>query len=545
VRDSNSQICYTNPKTKKMVTERLLRFIAEDRAKNPTNYPGFYDMTQMDNTAFMCLCPECRKVIAKYNRVPGGHAEGGDAGLQLEFINDVARTVRARYPDVMLRVFAYVSSECPPRPGTITVDPGVIIFWCDVYSRSDHTLPLRTAGHYNEKQVEEVKLWLTLTKNFHLWDYMLGTDDFPEVAVDAIAADAKFFKENALRYVFMETDYNAQPFFLLDSYVMSEFYLNPDADLEAALDRFCRYYGKGAAKMREAVDFLRKITKESPAGSEMEWHSRNLQWKNVRNMKKFLEFAVQAHEAADDPVSRSRVAQTVASANKALMKLMKADPSARNELIAAGERYLAAMNEYIDNGFGEPSQAADRKRLAAEELEVATLKFADRPAELEGVSDDELVFIDYHAAPLYRRQVDPKSTTGRAMVGTKPGADLKGGYPISCGMYDFHEKTAVAEGLKITAETLPPDGEYHWIKVGRMRLGRVSSFHFPWSWSALATLSDYYVVSDGAKSDPNRYDMWVSMRVAGPLFVKGSTEKDGIFLDRILLRRIKDEGSEK
>ena len=125
------------------------------------------------------------------------------------------------------------------------------------------------------------------------------------------------------------------------------------------------------------------------------------------------------------------------------------------------------------------------------------------------------------------------------MVRTKPGADLKGGYPISCGLYDFAEEKPILSNFRLTAELLPPDGEYHWVKIGRMRLGRVTSFWFPWSWCALATMSDYYVVSDGAAEDPNVYDMWVSMRVDGPLFVKGSEADDGIWLDRILLRRAK------
>ena len=540
-RDAGSQICYTNPKTREIVLEHLMKFIADDRAKNPTDYPGYYDMTQMDNSSFMCLCPECKKVIAKYNRKPGGHEEGGDAGLQLEFINDIARKVREKYPDVMLRVFAYVSTECPPKPGTIAPEPNVIIFWCDVYSHSDHTLPLLTKGHYNEKQAGEIAEWLSLTKNFHLWDYLLTTADFPEVSVDAVAADAKLFRKHGLPYVFMETDYrdNPQPFHLLDCYAMSEHYRDPSSDVDATVHRFCRYYGSAADEMERAIRFLRRIEQEKHAPSEMEWHSRKLPWRNSSDMAKFAKLVEAAHAKADDPVSRARVAQVLASTYKTLMTSMKVDPAAKKHMAAAGEKYRKYMFEYLADGMVEPRFVEKRRRLAEEELEVVSLRFDDKPAELAGVPEEEFVYIDYHAAPQGRRRDDPKSSTRHAMVRTKPGADLKGGYPISCGLYDFAEEKPILCNFSLTPELLPPDGEYHWVKIGRMRLGRVTSFWFPWSWCALATMSDYYIVSDGAAEDPNIYDMWVSMRVDGPLFVKGSKEDDGIWLDRILLRRVK------
>ena len=545
-RDAGSQICYTNPKTREIVLEHLMKFIADDRAKNPDNPPGYYDMTQMDNSSFLCLCPECRKVIAKYNRKPGGHAEGGDAGLQLEFVNYMARKVREKYPDVMLRVFAYVSTECPPKPGTIAVDPNVIIFWCDLYSCSDHTLPLVTNGHYNEKHAAEIKEWLSLTKNFHLWDYVLTAAAFPEVAVDAVAADARLFRDHGLSYVFMETDYrdDPQPFHLLDCYAMSEHYLDPSANVDETVRRYCRCYGSAAPEMERAIGFLRKIELEKPAASEMEWHSRKLPWRNPTDMARFAKLAEAAHAKADDPVSRARIAEVLASAYKSLMTSMKADPSAKKHMAAAGGKYRKYMLEYLADGFVEPRFVDKRRVQVDEELEVLTLKFDDKPAELAGVPEDELVYIDYHAAPTWRRKPDPKSSTGNAMTRTKSGADLKGGYPISCGLYDFHEKKPILPCFSLTPELLPPDGEYHWVKIGRMRLGRVTSFWFPWSWIALATMSDYYIVSDGAADDPNRYDMWVSMRVGGPLFVKGSTEEDAIYLDRILLRRVNGDGGD-
>ena len=88
------QLCMTNPEVRRLCLERLLAFIAEDRRKHPGNYPLVYDFTQQDDIGKMCECPECRKAIARYTRGPmegrGENYNGGDAGLQLEFINWIA-----------------------------------------------------------------------------------------------------------------------------------------------------------------------------------------------------------------------------------------------------------------------------------------------------------------------------------------------------------------------------------------------------------------------------------------------------------------------
>lgn len=74
-RNSQSQLCYTNPDTYRLVLDSLLRFIEVDREKYPDDPPLVYDFTQQDNSSFLCLCPNCRKVIAKYDRTPDGHKE--------------------------------------------------------------------------------------------------------------------------------------------------------------------------------------------------------------------------------------------------------------------------------------------------------------------------------------------------------------------------------------------------------------------------------------------------------------------------------------
>ena len=50
-------------------------------------------------------------------------------------------------------------------------------------------------------------------------------------------------------------------------------------------------------------------------------------------------------------------------------------------------------------------------------------------------------------------------------------------------------------------------------------------------------LKDFYTEPGGNGSDPNKYEVWISVRMQGPGFVPGSTKEDGMYVDRGLLVR--------
>ena len=535
IEQSRSQLCYSNREALDRVYEALLGFVKADRAKNPTNYPCIYDFSQQDNSDFLCHCPDCKKVIAKYNRVPGGHKEGGDAGLQLEFVNELARRIRKVYPDVQLRVFAYVSTECPPKEGTIVPEPNVVIWWCDVYSYSDHTLPLETPGHYNMKQAEELDGWLRLTKNVQLWDYMLYDRSYPEVSADALAADAKFFRDRSLPFVFMENEYAYQPFYELNHYLMSELYIDPDADLERLIGDYCRIYGPAADEMRAAIGFLRKIERTAPAATSADWHGRNLPWLTAANLDELIRLLGQAWKKSEGRVARSRLANILASAYKAEIAIFRKDPKAADRLAAAIDGYRRCGRFFAKTGFMGESERTKAAEKVDEDIEMLTLSFKDLPPELVDVPKDELVCIDHHADSPYKSVPDAKSERGRAFV-TKEGEKFTG-LPVACGVYDSATKDSF--GFRLTDKDVRPGEGYRWVRLGRVHVGSRTFFWFPGSWQSSVKLGAYHILADGLAVDPNWYEMWISVRVEGPAFASGSSGKDRMLIDRMVLRRLR------
>ncbi len=523
VPNSQSQLCFTNPDTYRICLESLERFVEADRKANPTDYPCIYDFTQLDNSSFLCCCENCKNVIAKYNRVPGGHSEGGDAGLQLEFVNRLARDIRKKYPDVQIRTFAYVSTECAPKPGTITVEPNVVIWWCDVYSHSDHTLPLETPGHFNMKQAEELGDWIRLTKNIEVWDYMLYTDAFPEVSVDAIAADAKLFAKSNIPNVFMESEYHGQPFYELNTYVWSRVYENPGEDVEKLVDEFCRAYGAAAGEMRAAVDLIRGEIKARHATEPADWHNRNIPWLDLATMETLTKLFETAYaKAGKDAVLKGRLIRPLLSVYARMYAILRKEPLQKAKFLKVKDEYRRLAGELAKYALIEPKERGTYLKKFDEKLAVVALRFKELPPELKDVSSDDLICVNYLSQSRYNFKDDTASECGY----TQMAKDVKK-LPMPCGAYDFQLKE-VCGTWKITPETVPADGVYHWVKLGVAKVGPNTGFWYPGSWLNSFSLRPWYILADGLPVNPNWYEWWVSVK---------ATEGE-VSIDRLALKRV-------
>ena len=528
-RIANGQLCYTNPEVRRLCTEALLGFIAKDRAESPENPPCVYDFTQQDAMGFLCLCPECRKVIAKYNRKPGGHAEGGDAGLQLEFINAIAREVAKRYPDVFIRTFAYVSTEVPP--GGLVPERNVVIWLCDLYTRCNHMLPL--SHPFNAPRKKLIEDWAKITPNIEMWDYMLYDKEysrgriFPEVSVDAIASDAKFFRDLGIQRVYMESEYANQPFWELNAYAMGQFYWNPDRDLDGVIDEFCAVYGKGAGKMREAIDLLRRTILANPP---KEWQARIMSWRNAEFYETFRRPVAAAYALEDDPAKRSRIAKVLAYVDDELAHLRGGTPAERTKAKADAANWLKFTIEDVSSEYDDPAERAKAAESVRNEVRkqkaMDDLRFADLPSAVADAAEGDLFCADHRRAHAQQKSAhfvdDAKSPAGRA-IELEPEAAQS---PMTCGLTD--SATWRMEKMPLDLSSVPDDGTYRWYRVGAARLRRYGFFYFPASIHCRFDLDFAFVNDDGLPADFNRFDCWLSVARAN----------GRIRVDRLAIRRV-------
>ena len=96
-------LCMTHPKVRELILAQLIEYIEADRkarkGQPPYNFPQIYDISQPDGASGAeCWCENCRK-LAK--------AEGSYAGPNIDFINYLASGIKDKYPEILLRTFAY------------------------------------------------------------------------------------------------------------------------------------------------------------------------------------------------------------------------------------------------------------------------------------------------------------------------------------------------------------------------------------------------------------------------------------------------------
>ena len=525
-KNAGGQLCLSNPDVEKIVTSALLDTIAKDRKKYGARSPRVYDFSQLDNTNYICCCPECKKIIAKYGNV--------DSGLMVWFVNKVIRTVKKKYPDVIFRTFAYVSTE--KLPSGITVDDNILIQLCDLYSQSNHTLPL--THPVNRKRKELVEGWGKIAKNMMIWDYILQSGNQPVVPIDAIVPDVRFFISCNVKWIFMESEIriaNPSAFEHLKNFLIAQIYFNPDQDLEKLIDVYCRgYFGAAHQEMRDYLNFLRKSQNEKPTADMHAWHLRELKHFNLDFLRRCRAMIQKAMAVNKDPVIALRLLCERNVIDNALTRMLAAYPK------FAAER-KALLSELLDNrlkvlrAYG--LEAGRLKQFEADirlPIEESMLVFTDIPEELKKMPPGSIRFLGpsrQSAGGFNGRYVkDPDSKYRRVLMWTHPN-QAKFTKTIGCGVYDQQWKKSV--GGVVTA---PSDEKYHWYRIVRFSMGP-STICWALNWHAGFNLRGFFIVSDGVKAEdnPNLYDLWVSIKFQGPAYKKDSKKENGIFFERAML----------
>ena len=524
--NGGGQLCFTNKDVERIVFDHLLRSIRKDRARYKTNYPLIYDFSQMDCSNFLCLCPECKKIIQKYGNK--------DAGLLLWFVNKIAKKIKPLYPDILIRTFAYVSTEHLPKG--IKAEDNVMIQLCDLYPQSNHTLPL--THPINRKRAELTRGWGKIAKHLMIWDYILQDGKIPLVPVDAIAADARFYQKSNVKWIMMESEIavsNPASFEHLKNFLIAQLYYNPDMNLDKLLDVYCKgMFGKAHKEMRAYLEILRKAQNSQPTANMFDWHNRNLKHITIPFLRTCLKKVEAAEKVNKDPVAALHILQEKNVLCNALDTMLKAYPKLVAERKKVTENLLNNRLKVL-RSYGLIPQRL--KKLEAEmriPFEERFLVFTDLPEELKKFPPGSLHFLGTNRLRKWGKNAkfikDPDSQMEKVISWNHP--DKSKFTPRICfGIYDWIGKKAVATNL-----LGPKDEKYHWHKIVRFTMS-ANTIGYMLDWSAGINVQGFYVVSDGVKEEenPNNYELWLSVKFQGPAYKKGSTKPNAINIERGIL----------
>jgi len=235
-RDSDSQLCLTNPGVLQLVIDRVkerIRMHPESKC---------FGVSQGDFDGW-CECKECAKVRAA--------SDGTEADAVITFVNKVAAAVKKEFPDKYIQTLAYQKSRKPPT--TVKPADNVVVCLCPI--ECDFSRPFVSSGYVEDESfVRDLRGWAKLGTRLMIWDYTCDfhfyQQGFPNLEI--MAENMKFYRDNGVWGVFLqgieETEYGWLS--EVKSIIVPELINNPDADVEKLKqETFKKVYGPAAPAM--------------------------------------------------------------------------------------------------------------------------------------------------------------------------------------------------------------------------------------------------------------------------------------------------------
>ncbi|MDR1629120.1 MAG: DUF4838 domain-containing protein [Oscillospiraceae bacterium] len=257
------QRCLTNPDVLAITIENTLAQIRNA----PPDYK-IMSVTQNDNSG-VCQCANC---LAKDAEL------GGPSGTNIWFVNQVARAVKAEFPDreIYIDTFAYDYTTQAPTviiPGVNTPDDNVIVRLCSIGSCFCH--PIDECGHFKgegffdtfkEKPsqfAKDIENWSAICDKLYIWDYTTNfkTYSMPFPNLHVLSNNIQFFIENNVVGLFEQGNYDGGrngEFDALRAYLLAKLMWTPEANVEHLMQEFMNaYYGEASAPyIKEYIDYI-------------------------------------------------------------------------------------------------------------------------------------------------------------------------------------------------------------------------------------------------------------------------------------------------
>ncbi len=257
----NSQLCLSNEKVYETVRDEVFEILKERH--NPDVDLQIISLTQNDNIMY-CTCNKCRATDMKY---------GSHAGTMLEFVNRIARDVKAAgYDNVALDTFAYRYTRKPPKG--IVAEDNVIVRLCSIECCFSHALDDKNCPA-NADFMEDLAGWSKICNRLYVWDYCTNFCNYVGIYPDfgVLQRDIQLFAENNVRGLYEEGNYSLNlnsadtEFAELRAYLISKLMQNPYLDYEKTRNEFLdAYYGEGGKYIARFLNIITENAKKKHLG---------------------------------------------------------------------------------------------------------------------------------------------------------------------------------------------------------------------------------------------------------------------------------------
>ena len=243
-----AQLCLTNPDVLKIITERIKK-----RMRESPEYL-IYDVSQND-WHNPCQCEKCQTIVKR---------EGGESGLIIWFVNQVAESVEKEFPDKFIGTLAYQYTRTPPK--SIRPRNNVVVRLCSIECCFAHDFK---SCPENKSFLEDLKNWSALAPHLYIWDYVVNFSHYvmPYPNFQVLQSNIQTFSENNSIGIMEQAAYQGRggEFSELRAYLLSKLLWNPVCDVEIIINDFMfGYYGRAGSYVRQYFDLLHsRVTPET------------------------------------------------------------------------------------------------------------------------------------------------------------------------------------------------------------------------------------------------------------------------------------------
>jgi hypothetical protein len=235
-----AQLCLTNPDVLKIITERIKKRMAES--------PEYliYDVSQND-WYNPCQCDKCQAIVKE---------KGGESGLIIWFVNQVAEAVEKEFPDKFIGTLAYQYTRTPPKD--IKPRHNVVVRLCSIECCFAHDF--KTCPE-NKSFLDDLKGWSALAPHMYIWDYVVNFSHYvmPYPNFRVLQSNIQSFRDNNAIGIMEQAAYQSRggEFSELRSYLISKLLWNPECNTEDVINDFIYgYYSRSGKFVRQYFDLL-------------------------------------------------------------------------------------------------------------------------------------------------------------------------------------------------------------------------------------------------------------------------------------------------
>ncbi len=513
-RVSSRQLCFSNPELRKTFTSNFLSNIEKHAGK------GVFNVSRRDVGEEYCECEACRAWVKR---------EGGVVSApMLDFVDELAKTVKAKYPEAVVSIWAYTETECP---SVLTFPDNVVL---DFMPLEKKNFAASLEHPSNAKVLDDLRMWKTKVRKFDTWYYPnpYAVSLAPIGNLHNLADDFRMYKQlNMDGFYYIEQDVGVmETHHLTDlqSWLIAKLEWDADQDVDKLIMTFTEpYYGAAAPMIREYINRLEKATRDMK--TPISWSPTLPEFTYLTPV--FLRDAQTLFDRAEaavtnDPTRLLRVRQARMSLDR--VSLLLWDKSAtdagwmKQQKTETAKRYETTFNTTAQQRLQKPEFRDEMLKSFAMFLRTYGTD-VPLPAEFAGKDAKQLIPDAIMKSNNSAIVNDPKAAIGKALMYKTQGES-----PLAFGYYDMTNKKSFCGG-KIAKSQIDTAG-YKFYKMGRAKL---SPQGYAWSanWKMQVRLDSQF---DAVQPD-REYDFYISLRFEGPAYLAGQEGKtDAIFLDRFV-----------